>query len=163
MTFRELKFACSSLSQHLVTLGIQPGLLVPLCFERSKWSVIAMIAVLQLGAACVCLDPAHPKARIRDILDRTNAKYIITSPLKQHIMADTDATVVTIPVSDAKATVGEFSAPRVTPHDTAFIIFTSGSTGMPKGILMEHANLATSIRHYSSMMRINQETRSSFC
>jgi non-ribosomal peptide synthetase component F/aryl carrier-like protein len=159
MTFRELESACHALTQHLEALGIEPQSLVPLCFERSKWSVIAMIAVIQLGAACVCIDPTHPKKRIHEILHRTNAKFILTSPLNQPIMADADVTVVAVPILEGNLTKCKLPRHSISPEDIAFVVFTSGSTGASKAILMEHVNLATSVRDYSSEMQINEQTR----
>ncbi|TAQ84797.1 hypothetical protein B7494_g6879 [Chlorociboria aeruginascens] len=159
LTYRELELSSSILAQRLQALGLGTGFLVPICFERSKWSVVAMLAVLRIGSACVCLDPKHPRDRIHEILDRTGAKFILTSPQNQHIMAGTTAKVISVPISDNSLPEGRFMPPKVTPHDIAFIIFTSGSTGKPKGVMMEHVNLCTSIRDYSNEMCITQQSR----
>lgn len=46
-----------------------------------------------------------------------------------------------------------------TPRDAAYCIFTSGSTGKPKGIIIEHAALCTSARHYGASLRLSAASR----
>ncbi|PVI01698.1 acetyl-CoA synthetase-like protein, partial [Periconia macrospinosa] len=41
MTYGELDELSSRLAGHLVELGVQPEEVVPLCFEKSKWTVVA--------------------------------------------------------------------------------------------------------------------------
>lgn len=43
------------------------------------------------------------------------------------------------------------------PQDTAIIMYTSGSTGNPKGVLLTHENLVSSLIAYSVVMEVNPE------
>ncbi|KAK2758725.1 NRPS [Arachnomyces sp. PD_36] len=164
LTFSELGAASSRLAAYLRLRGVRRGSLVPVCFEKSKWSVVSMIAILRAGAACVCIDPKHPKERIRQILDLAKPQIILTTEGQKHIFDDSGSDVITVPVSNEdvrnpssfQILEPEMSA---TPQDPCFIIFTSGSTGRPKGIIMGHANLCTSIRDHSSGMNVNADTR----
>lgn len=42
----------SKVAAHLVELGVFPEVFVPLCFEKSKWNVVAIFSVLKAGGAC---------------------------------------------------------------------------------------------------------------
>jgi amino acid adenylation domain-containing protein len=159
MTFKDLDSASAILSQQLQSFSVQPRSLVPLLFDRSKWAVVAMTALHRIGAACVNIDPGHPKGRIQDIIDRTEAKFILTSPTYRKTMVFEGTTLITVPIQGQQPRAEDLSPPLVSPHDIAFIIFTSGSTGKPKGILMEHANLTASIRGYTPKSYLNQNTR----
>ncbi|RYP49816.1 hypothetical protein DL768_004545 [Monosporascus sp. mg162] len=159
MTFRGLDSASAILAQQLQSLGVQPKSLVPLLFDRSKWVVVAMTAVHRIGAACVNIDPGHPKGRIQDIVNRTGAKFTLISPSYRESMALEGTTLVTVPIEGQKPRAEALSAAPVSPRDVAFVIFTSGSTGQPKGILMEHGNLTSSIRGFSPVSHFDQNTR----
>jgi long-chain acyl-CoA synthetase len=40
------------------------------------------------------------------------------------------------------------------PDDTAIIMYTSGSTGVPKGVLLTHRNMMTTVRSFSDAVDI---------
>ncbi|KAG9375538.1 hypothetical protein A1F94_013888 [Pyrenophora tritici-repentis] len=51
MKYGELDELSSRLAGYLVGLGVGPEAIVPLCFEKSMWTVVAMLAVLKAGGA----------------------------------------------------------------------------------------------------------------
>ena len=163
VTFQDLNTLSGCLAQQLVTLGIQPGSMVPLCFEKSIWPIIAMLAVLRVGGTCVNIDPVLPAGRVREMLHETAPVIALASLSQQQYLkehAPGPLTVVTVPL-DLKNTLNEaWVAPTINSSNAAFIIFTSGSTGKPKGIIMEHGNLSTSIRDHSGAMQIDSKSRS---
>ncbi|KAE8823687.1 hypothetical protein HRS9122_10456 [Pyrenophora teres f. teres] len=57
---RVLDGLSTKLAGYLVKIGVKPGDVVPLCFEKSMWTVVAMLAVLKAGGAFAPLDPDHP-------------------------------------------------------------------------------------------------------
>ncbi|MCJ1368281.1 hypothetical protein MMC16_007423 [Acarospora aff. strigata] len=182
LTFEDLDVLSGHLAQHIAEKGVKKGTFVPLCFEKSIWPVVAMLAVLRAGGTCVNVDPALPVRRVRDILWEIAPIVALSSPSRQQHLEDCASgplTVITVPLhpehvlkttriaptvepDDAPKQILKTTwiAPTVKPDDAAFIIFTSGSTGKPKGIIMEHMNLSTSIYHHSSAMQVNQDSRS---
>ncbi|KAL8800466.1 MAG: hypothetical protein Q9182_005178 [Xanthomendoza sp. 2 TL-2023] len=60
-TYAEVHDMSNCLAHHLVHLGVGCETVVPLCFEKSKWTPIAMLAVMRAGGTCVTLDPALPQ------------------------------------------------------------------------------------------------------
>ncbi|GLA69669.1 nonribosomal peptide synthase [Aspergillus tubingensis] len=160
LTYAQLMALSGQLANQLRVFGVHPSALVPLCFEKSKWTAVAMLAVLRAGGACVPLDPGHPPHHIQNIVRRTKAKLILASHKnRQRFQAKCDAKVVTIPLQGVAAQATTESWPAPSCHDVAFVISTSGSTGEPKGILIEHVDLCTGIRDHSPPMRINSSTR----
>jgi non-ribosomal peptide synthetase component F len=57
LSYRELDNLACRLATYLITLGVGPETVVPLCFEKSKWNVVAILATLYAGGAC----KYHPK------------------------------------------------------------------------------------------------------
>lgn len=164
LTFRQLDTLSSRLAQQLIGLGLRPGDPVPLCFEKSTWPVVTMMAVLRAGGTCVNIDPALPAGRIQQMLQETQPALILASAAKKQLMVDSapaSATIHTVPLESTVSgtTVNGSTAPTVEPDSPAFILFTSGSTGTPKGIVMEHRNLATSILHHSGPLNLTPKTR----
>lgn len=54
-TYREIDELSSALALHLVDLGVEIGMKIPLLFERSAWWVIALLATSKAGAAFVSI------------------------------------------------------------------------------------------------------------
>ncbi|KAK2830996.1 NRPS, partial [Arthroderma sp. PD_2] len=44
LTYRDLDHLSTNLSYHLIQLGLKQGIIVPLCFEKSMWMPVAMLA-----------------------------------------------------------------------------------------------------------------------
>jgi non-ribosomal peptide synthetase component F len=144
LTYAELDELSSRLACYLASQGIGPEDFVPLCFEKSKWTIVALLAVLKAGGAFVLLDPSQPTARMKSTIQQTNAKLALSSA--EHIgtckhIVDVVFIVNATNVCELKSA----SIPRpVNPQNAAYVIFTSGSTGEPKGVVIEHLQLSTS-------------------
>jgi non-ribosomal peptide synthetase component F len=78
-TYAELEEISSRVAQKLVQCGVLPKSNVPICFEKSRWTVVAMLAIMKAGAAFVPLDPTQPVKRIREISQEVGAKFVVAS------------------------------------------------------------------------------------
>ena len=114
--------------------GVRVDSMVPICFEKSKWAVVAMIAVLKAGAAFVPL-PCSPRGRIEDITALIKPCVIITSNLQAaNFEGLSESLVVVGPESAHDRGDQKVDAVDVKcfPGNLAYVLFTSGSTGVPK-------------------------------
>lgn len=59
LTYNELDTVSSRLAHHLIKLGVKPEVIVPLLFEKSMWTTVAMLAVIKAGGAFAPLDPVR--------------------------------------------------------------------------------------------------------
>ncbi|KAH8195839.1 hypothetical protein TruAng_009992 [Truncatella angustata] len=64
-TYRELDSFANSLATRLISLGVSTDTIVPLCFEKSRWTAVSVLAVLKAGGAFTLLDPSQPLSRLR--------------------------------------------------------------------------------------------------
>src|SRR5437763_1090696 len=51
LTYTELDSRSSRLASYLSTRGVGPEVIVPLCFEKSVWTIVGLLAVLKAGGA----------------------------------------------------------------------------------------------------------------
>lgn len=58
MTYRELDEMSSRFGKCLQDSGVGPESLVPLCFDKSRWTIVAMLAVLKSRAGFVSSIPS---------------------------------------------------------------------------------------------------------
>lgn len=143
-------------------------LFVPFCLTKSKWTPVAILAIMAAGGACVPLEPSHPPARRNEILTQTKAKIVLTNKtLYSQGLAESfmDKTLVRhVLCIDAEENTSDRSTfpkarPTVLPDDLCYIIFTSGSSGTPKGVKWAHTALATSAWEHGRAFHMDVKSR----
>src|SRR5471032_2452236 len=128
---------------RLLALGIRPDDRVATCVERGLPMIVGLLGILKAGAGYVPIDPAHPRARIAYTLQDS-------APVSVLVQADTQELVneVSVPVIDLDdralqtQDTGNPQVPGLNASHLAYVIYTSGSTGLPKGVMIEHRNVA---------------------
>jgi amino acid adenylation domain-containing protein len=139
VTYRELDERANKLAHVLRAHGAAADKVVGILLDRGIDLPLAQLAALKAGAAWMCVDPAHPKAR-RDyqFADADCVAVVTTAELAAEapggaILLDTEP--VQRALADAPA-----GPPAVTVHPDhcAYVIYTSGSTGRPKGVVVTH-------------------------
>ena len=161
LTYQQLDEVSLRLAKYLFTAGIKAGTLVPICFRKSMYAVIAMIAIHRAGGAFAPLDPSHPKARLKTIIEKANAKLLVSSPENTHLFSGLGSTVIEVSPSmiESLQPHSKHNVSKVRPDNAAFVLFTSGSTGKPKGIVQEHASVCTSSLAHGRAMNVTSESR----
>jgi non-ribosomal peptide synthetase component F len=161
MTYGDLGEVSTRLACHLVGLGVGPESIVPLCFEKSKWAVVAMLAVLKAGGASTTLNPEHPKTRHEEILQQTRATIVLTSAQCSALWESSAYDIIAVD----KSTFDQLSVEVVENHRTAkpseivYVMFTSGSTGKPKGVVLEHRTVSTNCLGHGKAFGFTPHTR----
>ncbi|KAJ3950205.1 uncharacterized protein N0V96_001348 [Colletotrichum fioriniae] len=163
LSYEELEDISTALAVQLIDKGVLKGDSIPLCFEKSIWTVVAMLGVLKAGASFVSLDPSQPVSRLRKVVTQVKAKTVLMSAF-QHKATDLGAVASLIVNRDTLGGISKLQHQRqppaqVTPDSPAYIIFTSGSTGDPKGIIVSHAAFASSAMAHGSVFGMSHEHR----
>ncbi|MBJ5627137.1 AMP-binding protein, partial [Salmonella enterica subsp. enterica serovar Derby] len=112
--------------------------------------LITMLAVLKAGAAYAPMDPSYPTERIQHILQDTQAKLVIGQESTIDRIGRFDKDIISLDEVGFKAQleITSYDNPvtQVDPGNLAYVIYTSGTTGLPKGVMVEHRNVANLIQ-----------------
>ncbi|KOU56372.1 peptide synthetase [Streptomyces sp. MMG1533] len=146
MTFAELRDRSRAVAGVLAERGIGPETTVGLAIPRSLDSIVALFAVLRVGAAYVPLELDHPDERIAAIVADARPDVILTvstvSPrLTGDLMDLNDLIELDRPLPEAEPFVTFAPDDPDRLRHPAYTIYTSGSTGKPKGVVTEYAGL----------------------
>ncbi|KAL3453178.1 hypothetical protein BJX65DRAFT_302095 [Aspergillus insuetus] len=163
LTYSQLTNLSDRLANHLSNLGVCQEVMVGLCFDKSIWTVVCMLAVLKCGGVVVPLGSQLPTQRLQHILQDTAAPVVLTTAKHASKFSDTTAAVVlqidagfwtSVPESTTARTEAE-----LTSDSAAVVIYTSGSTGLPKGVVLTHGSICTSIESHGAKLNMGVDTR----
>lgn len=166
LTYRELDQMSSTLARFLGgETGLESGTIVPLCFEKSPWTAVAMMAVLKAGGAFVLLDPSWPEQRLRAVVAQVNSGLILSStqcfPLSSRLAGTViDVTAETIRGLEKRWPATGPAVSRGQSSETLMYVgFMSGSNGTPKGVVISHANMASALAYQADTLGLNTSSR----
>jgi len=131
LTYADLVERAGRAAQGLREQGIGPGAIVALAAERTPELIVDMLAVLQVGAAYLPLDPAYPQERREYMVADSGAVWFKDLKDLKDIKDEKDDT-------DTRSSFA--------PEHAAYVIYTSGSTGRPKGVVVPHSAIASFVR-----------------
>ena len=151
LTYGELRQRASRFAHYLRGRGIQRGDRVLICLPRGLDQYLALLGVLEAGAAYVPMDWSVPQDRADYVCTDAAVALVVTGEERAASFRAHGA-----PVLDMGAELGDIAASPDTPlgreetgaepADLAYIIYTSGSTGQPKGVAIRHDNICHLVR-----------------
>ncbi|OOF90053.1 hypothetical protein ASPCADRAFT_157524 [Aspergillus carbonarius ITEM 5010] len=164
LTYGEIERYSTFVATTLKEMGAEPQDFIPVCFEKSRWTIVAVLAVMKAGCTFAMMDPTLPLARLQNMAKQVNAKIMVSSSmqreLSKEIIPDGKFFVVE---QDAFMDVPELedlpTLPTVPASTIMYLIFTSGSTGTPKGVKVSHGSYTSSAFPRAKAVGYNEESR----
>ncbi|HEU4591744.1 MAG TPA: amino acid adenylation domain-containing protein [Steroidobacteraceae bacterium] len=134
LSYAELEHASDALAMRLRDDGVLAGDIVALGLGRSPEAIIAMLAVLKLGAAYLPVDLHYPPERLAFMLGDAGVQLL----LAPHAATALPPGVRTLVLEGVPSPAPRQASPMVEPSALAYVMYTSGSTGEPKGVQIPH-------------------------
>ncbi|KAI9330525.1 hypothetical protein BDR26DRAFT_697506 [Obelidium mucronatum] len=157
VTYGDLNKRANQLAHWLVfERGVECDEIVCLYFNRGISALVALLAVLKAGAAFCPIDTEAPFDRVQGMLSDTQSRLLLTDgsfSTNYHGCSSVSTLEIVNIVSDTTASdlskqsnVNlKSSNLHMSPRSLAYVLFTSGTTGKPKGVLIEHQNISSTI------------------
>jgi long-chain acyl-CoA synthetase len=124
-------------SSHMNRLGIGPGDVVALKLKNRVEFVVLLFAAWRLGATVTPVNPSLTDGEVVRQLDSSGARLLVVEDGEAG-----EAGVTTLAVGDLPTQpVGAEQPPVLESSALALLIYTSGTTGIPKGVMLDHANI----------------------
>ncbi len=166
LTYRELERCAHRLALSLRQRGVRTEDRVALYTQRSPETIIAMLGILQAGAAYVPLDPELPAERLAWMIEDSQARVLVAVGAPPPPLAVEGLEILRVGTAEAPLSDEELEPlPRRGESDNlAYVLYTSGSTGTPKGVGITHRSVVQLAFHadVSAHDRVLQSTTYSF-
>ncbi|KAJ1968465.1 hypothetical protein IWQ62_001232, partial [Dispira parvispora] len=152
-TYIELCRQVEHLASFLKRTGVLPGDRIGLVIHRLPSTIVAMVAIMRIGAVQVPVGPTYPVERVRFIIQDCGIRLVLTNDTLSK-WADSLGDLVNLGVHSLADTIDGPSEPAtplletipVDPESLAYIIYTSGTTGQPKGVKVAYQGISNVVR-----------------
>lgn len=142
LTYAELNSWANRLARTILVQRAPREEPIGLLLTKGVSLVVSVFGALKAGKIYVLLDPSHPSARNRFILDHSQAPLIITDT--EHLglangLVRQGEQIINVAEPDSPVRFDNLDL-AISPEAIAWIHYTSGSTGQPKGVIQTHRN-----------------------
>jgi long-chain acyl-CoA synthetase len=161
ITFAEFNRQSSQIAAALTGAGVHPGDHVGLCAPNSFAWLACYFGAIKAGAVAVTFSHLLTGDELRQVLSDCRPRILFTSDEKLDALGDfSNRQFPEIVISEhgdlsfkrfLEGGTAGFNTVDRDRHATAAILYTGGTTGTPKGALLSHENIQTSmfnVAHY---------------
>ncbi|KAJ5020482.1 nonribosomal peptide synthetase-like protein [Bipolaris maydis] len=106
LTYGQIEDYSDKLAKLLRLLDDSSNRIIPVLFEKSRWTSVAVLAIMKSGACFALLDPAQPEGRLRAVVQQVNAKIFLSSKAQSTLAARVAPAATIIPISKSNITSG---------------------------------------------------------
>jgi acyl-coenzyme A synthetase/AMP-(fatty) acid ligase len=154
LTYDELNRAANRMARAILDRSEPVQQPVALLFEHGAPFVTASLGVLKAGKVQVSLESGFPQARLRYMLEQSNAAVLVTDKANLSLARQLgNVPLLNIDELDERLSEENPGVP-IQPDAWAAIAYTSGSTGAPKGIVWNHRGVLHAVMRHTNMFRI---------
>ncbi|KAI0798371.1 hypothetical protein GGR55DRAFT_684710 [Xylaria sp. FL0064] len=170
LTYAELCKLSRGLAQYMLNLGVSPQMPLPVVVDKSRWAIVAMLAVLMVGGILIPID-AEATDMFPWIVQVIHRGFILASDSVRGYFESSGCPTIAVneqTILSPYVQGVELPTPVPTrPHDIACILLTLTSPKNCKAVSYSHGALATACAGQGPTLRINPSSRvmqlSSYC
>ncbi|XP_014509531.1 4-coumarate--CoA ligase 1-like [Vigna radiata var. radiata] len=176
LTYAEVDLAARRIAAGLHNIGIRQGDVVMLVLRNCPQFALAFLGASHRGAVITTANPFYTPLELAKQATATKTRLVITqSAYVDKIKSFADSTDITVmcidtcpPENDGvlhfstltNADETEAPAVKISPDDLVALPFSSGTSGLPKGVMLSHKNLVTTIAQLVDGENAHQYTHS---
>ena len=158
LSYRELDSQVRRTAAGLRARGVAKGDVLALCSPNGPEFVVTYYAAAFAGAAITTVNPVATGGEIAAQLTAAGARWLVTTPevfrdkgrqaaasagvIESFVYGAADGATPFASLADAAPTG---ALPGISPDDLMLVPFSSGTSGLPKGVMLTHRQLVSSL------------------
>ena len=169
LSYNALNQQANHYARTLLDAGVKAEQVVALCGPRSMERIIALLAIVKVGAVYMPLETDQPPERLAKLMSQSQACWAIVAEEQcdgfKNLPNASATGFLPYPQVHENLTLIDNPGLPAYPDQPVYIMFTSGSTGNPKGIVIPQRGIVrlvkdngflelgrdTCLLHYASM------------
>ncbi|MCB7153133.1 amino acid adenylation domain-containing protein [Bacillus stercoris] len=155
LTYRELNEKAERTAALLIKRGVGAGDIIGLMLDRSPDMIIGVLSILKAGGAYLPIDPEYPQERISFMLNDSGTEILLTER-SQNKPAGYNGHILYIDEGENDSIPADLNI-QILTDQPAYVIYTSGTTGQPKGVIVEHRNVISLLKHQNQPFEFGHE------
>ncbi|KAK7265279.1 hypothetical protein RJT34_32897 [Clitoria ternatea] len=161
LTYADVDLTARKIAAGLHKIGIRQGDVIMLLLRNSPQFALAFLGASHRGAVITTANPFYTPAELAKQATATKTRLIITQSAyvsKIKSFAENEDVMIMCIDSDSSEDNGvlhfsalsnadetEAPAVKISPDDVVALPFSSGTSGLPKGVMLTHRNLVTTV------------------
>ncbi|MGA4721896.1 amino acid adenylation domain-containing protein [Fictibacillus nanhaiensis] len=154
LSFRQLNQLANKYAALMKEKGIQKGDIIAISMDRTLEYVISILAVIKVGGTYLPMDYKFPMERVKYLINDSSVNLLLTDNNQNTSEIEVEQIIVSSFLDSDLENYKDIDY-SIEPHDLVYTIYTSGSTGVPKGVLVEHAQLSNYLMGLKQNISIN--------
>lgn len=157
-TYADVELKSRKVAAGFHKLGIQQGDVIMLLLQNSPEFVFAFLGASYRGAISTTANPFYTPTEIAKQATASKAKLIVTQAVYaekvKQFAKENDIKIITIDSPPdgclhfselTEADENDIPGVKINPDDVVALPYSSGTTGLPKGVMLTHKGLITSV------------------
>lgn len=157
-TYEEVELTARRVAAGLHKLGVQQRQVIMLLLPNTPEFVLSFLGASFLGAVCTAANPFFTAPEVAKQAKASNARIIITQASYvdkvKEFAQENDVKVMCIDSAPegclhfselTQADENDLPEVEINPDDVVALPYSSGTTGLPKGVMLTHKGLVTSV------------------
>ena len=136
--------------------GVGTGDVVAAALANRVELVVAMFAVWRVGAALTPINPALTAGEAAFQIEDSGASILVHEGPVLEVPGVAAIEAGALPITPTRVD----DPPAADADALALLIYTSGTTGRPKGVMLDHANLAAMVEMITAALELTSADRS---
>ncbi|KAF8392908.1 hypothetical protein HHK36_021148 [Tetracentron sinense] len=153
-TYADVELTSRKVASGLSKLGLKQGQVIMLLLPNSPEFVFAFLGASYLGATATTANPFYTPTEISKQAKASNSRIIITQASYFDKVKDFGVQVICIDSPRegclhfselTQSDENDIPDVQISPDDVVALPYSSGTTGLPKGVMLTHKGLVTSV------------------